>query len=403
MSLAEFDKKVNWLFNQFPVFQKVGSEAFKPTLDNAKALVKFLNVPLEEMTFVHVAGTNGKGTTCSIIASALTEAGKKTGLFTSPHIKDFRERMRINGEMISRDKVIEYISRFQKAEFDFSPSFFEMTWAMALAYFYEEKCDIIVVETGLGGRLDATNIIQPILSIITNIGLDHIDILGDTRKKIAAEKAGIIKANTPVLIGESDNEVNPVLIKKARSEGALMYIMPPIREKNVFLQNEKVAFKALDDVLLKDLSKAELDAVKEKAIINLSKNTGWFGRYQIYSKDPLIIIDVAHNPMGAERLLEDIQESYKGKRIRVLYGSSNDKDINTIINILPEDWEYYFTEFTSKRSTKIEEFEEVVKNTSLNVKYFKDAKKAFENAKVFDNKVDMLLVFGSFYLLDEII
>src|SRR5690554_6148446 len=168
-----YDEKVDWLFNQFPVFQKVGSSAYKPTLENTLNLIEFFGVPINEMKFVHVAGTNGKGTTCSIIASALMEANKKVGLFTSPHIKDFRERIRVNGTMISQKQVIDYITQVQNANFSFSPSFFEITWVLALSHFYKNNCDIIVVETGLGGRLDATNVVAPILCVITNIGLDH--------------------------------------------------------------------------------------------------------------------------------------------------------------------------------------------------------------------------------------
>jgi dihydrofolate synthase/folylpolyglutamate synthase len=395
-----YKEKVDWLFNQFPVFQKVGASAYKPTLDNTLALIEFFNVPISEMKFVHVAGTNGKGTTCSIIASALTASGQKVGLFTSPHIKDFRERIRINGEMISEDEVVEFINSIQNTDFDFSPSFFEITWVMALAHFYKEKCDIIVVETGLGGRLDATNVIQPELSVITNIGLDHVAILGDTREKIAVEKAGIMKENIPVLIGESDEEINNVFLNTARSKYAPIHFLPEHIGENTFEVNRRLAFKAVD-FLLKD--SPNIDLIKEKALKDLYQNTGLYGRNQTYSEDPLIILDAAHNTMGIQRFILDIQKRYSDRKIRVLYGASNDKDLFEIAQLFPTNWEYYFTEFDSQRSTKIDAFKTIERINQLNTNYFSDAKKAFEMAQIINNKSDMLIVFGSFFLLEEII
>ncbi len=400
MESSIYKEKVEWLFNQFPVFQKVGASAYKPTLDNTLSLIQLFDVPIDQMKFVHVAGTNGKGTTCSIIASALTASGKKTGLFTSPHIKDFRERIRVNGTMISEEKVIDYTSRIQNTSFDFSPSFFEMTWVMALAYFYEQKCDTVVVETGLGGRLDATNVILPELSIITNIGLDHIAILGDTREKIAVEKAGIIKENVPVFIGESDDEISQVFIGAAESKNAPIYILPEHKGENTFEVNKRLAFIAVD-YLLKDYP--DLEKIKLSAITDLYQNTGLYGRNQVYSELPLIIIDAAHNTMGIQRFILDIQKKYSDKNIRVLYGASNDKDLTEIVKLFPLDWEYFITEFNSQRSTKIDAFKVNDRIGQLNVRYFNDAKKAFLEAKNIDNEKDMLIVFGSFFLLEEII
>lgn len=400
MTSSNYKTKVDWLFNQFPVFQKVGISAYKPTLDNTLALIQFFKVPIAQMKFVHVAGTNGKGTTCSIIASALTASGKKVGLFTSPHIKDFRERIRVNGKMIEENEVIEYIDRIQNTRFDFSPSFFEMTWVMALAHFYKEECDVIVVETGLGGRLDATNVILPQLSIITNIGLDHVAILGDTRTQIAKEKAGIIKENVPVFIGESDDEIKDVFMEIAKSKSAPIYFLPKNLGENTFEVNKRLAFKAID-FLLKDNS--SIKTIKETAIRNLYQNTGLYGRNQLYSEDPLIILDAAHNAMGIQRFILDIQTRYSDKNVRVLYGASSDKDLFEIANLFPEEWEYYFTEFNSLRSTKIDTFKSIKKIRSLNTKYFSDAKEAFELAQMFNNKKNMLIVFGSFFLLEEII
>lgn len=392
--------KVDWLFHQLPVFQKVGESAYKPTLDNAKAITKYFNVPLEKMKFIHVAGTNGKGTTCSIIASYLTEKGYKMGLFTSPHIKDFRERIRINGEMIPEEKVENYIDGMQETTFNFSPSFFEMTWGMALDYFYRENCDVVVVETGLGGRLDATNIIQPMITAITNIALDHVKILGNTRKEIAFEKAGIIKKNTPIVIGESDDEVKPVFVEKAGKENAPISFLDLGKERSAFEINLTLAFAVLQK--LNDGQPLD-EKLKKQAIQHLNKNTGWYGRYQILQEIPLIIVDAAHNLSGVERFISTIRSTYPHTNVNVLYGASNDKDVEKIAQLFPQGWTYYITEFQSTRSMKQDELKNVKAFSHLNVTYFSDAKEAFREAKSRLNKDDMLIVFGSFYLLETIL
>lgn len=400
MNISDYSNKVNWLFNQFPVFQKVGAKAYKPTLDNTKSLISFFSIPIDEMSFVHVAGTNGKGTTCSIVASALTESGKKVGLFTSPHIKDFRERIRVNGKMISENEVVHYINMVQSHSFEFSPSFFEITWAMALAHFYKMDCDVVVVETGLGGRLDATNVIIPELSIITNIGLDHVAILGGTRKLIAGEKAGIIKKGVPVVIGEGDEEVAPVFKEVAEAIGAPIYFLENLQEVDAFQQNSNLAFKALD-ILLGDISGKE--TLYRNAISKLYENTGLFGRSQVYSESPLIILDAAHNPMGVEKLIRNIQLNYSYRNVRVLYGTSNDKDLDAILGLFPVEWKYFFTEFSNNRSTRIQDLKKNSNVKQLNAKYFLNAKKAFTEAKSIESELDMLVVFGSFFLLEDII
>lgn len=397
---SAYENKVNWLFNQFPAFQKVGESAYKPTLENTKKLIEHLNVPVEKMKFVHVAGTNGKGTTCSIIASALTESGLKVGLFTSPHIKDFRERIRINGEMISQEEVLAYITTFQSSSFEISPSFFEMTWAMALAYFYQEKCDIVVVETGLGGRLDATNVIEPELSVITNIELDHVAILGDTRTKIATEKAGIIKRNVPVIIGESDEEIEEVFVRVAQERNAPLYFLPENDKVSTYEKNQLLAFFAIDILLH---NQPDLASIKQRAMDRLFINTGLYGRNQIYSTNPLIIIDAAHNVMGIQRFLDYIALTYPNKKIRALYGASNDKDVKAIVKLFPKKWEYYFTEFGGNRSTEISVFKAIAEENEIKSKYFLDSKKAFMEIQESVNEEVVIVVFGSFFLLEKII
>ncbi|PKR79893.1 tetrahydrofolate synthase [Brumimicrobium salinarum] len=306
MDNQEYRRKIEWLFNQFPVFQKVGDKAYKPTLENTLSLIKLFKVPLQEMRFVHVAGTNGKGTTCSIIASTLQSADLKVGLFTSPHIKDFRERIRVNGLMISETEVVNAVQKIQEAQFDFSPSFFEITWVLALSHFYKQNCDVVVVETGLGGRLDATNVIQPELSVITNIGLDHVAILGNDMVQIAKEKAGIIKTKTPVIVGEYTSETEKVFNEVANKLHSNIYFLPPNSNETTFEKNQRLAFKAVD-IFMKDYP--EKATIKKKGIKNLYQNTGLLGRNQVYSTSPLIIMDAAHNEMGIERLIEDVQKN----------------------------------------------------------------------------------------------
>ena len=244
MKNNSYEELINWLFHQFPAFQKIGSSAYKPTLKNTLKLIESFDINLDDLKFIHVAGTNGKGTTCSILSSVLQESNYKTGLFTSPHIHDFRERIKVNGEMIEKIKVKAFIEQVKSINWEIKPSFFEITWVLALKHFVESKCEIVVVETGLGGRLDATNVITPIVSVITNIGLDHTSILGNTKPEIAREKAGIIKRNVPVFIGERNNETVPVFKEVSQTLDAEV-IFIDIQELSVFEQNRQLAFSVL--------------------------------------------------------------------------------------------------------------------------------------------------------------
>lgn len=399
MNAKTYNEKVNWLFQQLPVFQKIGDIAFKPTLENARKIVDFYETPFHQLEYIHVAGTNGKGTTCSIVASYLTELGKKVGLFTSPHIKDFRERIRINGEMISEEEVVQYIEKIQKTPFDFSPSFFEATWGMALDYFYRQNCDVVVVETGLGGRLDATNIITPVITAITNIGLDHIHILGNTRKQIAQEKAGIIKQNVPVIIGESDKEIQSVFEKKAEKENAQLTFLPKNEKKTTFDTNKALAFELLRKYLHVD----KLDtSLQQLSLSHLKKNSGWYGRLQVIQNHPTIIVDAAHNLEGVKRLIKDIQLQYPLKKVNAVYGASKDKDIEAILDVLPKEWNYFFTEYPGERSMKIEAYHQFSSIHQLQATFYSDAHAAYQAAKK-QTDTGIIVVFGSFYLLEQIL
>ncbi|MDX1651771.1 MAG: Mur ligase family protein [Brumimicrobium sp.] len=398
---SRYEQLLNWLFEQFPAFQKIGEKAYKPTLENTLKLIAYFEIDLSTARFVHVAGTNGKGTTCSIIASFMKEAGYKTGLFTSPHLNDFRERIRINGEMIPKQQVLNFIQRVQEVEWDFKPSFFEITWVLALQYFIESHCDIIVVETGLGGRLDATNVIRPEVSVITNIGLDHTAILGDTRTLIASEKAGIIKPGVPVLIGENDEEIRDVFITRSNEQHASLTFINLREEKEVFLKNKRLAYSVL--LKLRELGWTIDEDSFERGIENLSKNTGLKGRFQYLSETPLIIADAAHNAEGILLLIQSILQNFSDKNILVLYGASNEKDLDKIFVNFPKDWQYFLTEFKNKRSCSSETLEITARKFNLNFRIFQSSGEAFSIAQNTMNEEDVLVVFGSFFLLEEII
>lgn len=398
---VDYESLIEWLFNQFPVFQKVGESAYKPTLDNTSALIEHFNVDLEKLKFVHVAGTNGKGTTASIIASTLTETGLKTGLFTSPHIQDFRERIRVDGKMISEEAVSQFINAVKDQPFSFTPSFFELSWVMALLHFQREKCNMVVVETGLGGRLDATNVITPLISVITNIGLDHMSILGDSLGQIAREKAGIIKSYVPVVIGQSQAETSDIFNEVAKTNNSKIHFVGQSAESSTFEMNKKTAEKALK--LLNHPTFRFDPEIFEKGLQHLSQNTGLVGRFQKISDDPVIIIDGAHNRDGVQRLIKDVNRFFSDRQVYAIYGASNDKEVDQLLRFVPDEWRFNFTEFKNKRSCTIKELKEQTKNFSFQKKYFESPREAFNEVQSIINKEDVIVVFGSFFLLEEII
>ena len=400
MAFDSYNSAINWLFNQFPAFQKVGSIAYKPTLENTRQLIRYFDLDLNKLNFVHVAGTNGKGTTCSIIASASTESGYKTGLFTSPHIHDFKERVRINGHKIEEDCVVDFINTVQSIEWEIKPSFFEITWVLALKYFIDQKCDLVVVETGLGGRLDATNVITPLVSVITNIGLDHINILGDTKSAIAKEKAGIIKPNIPVFIGTEDLEIIPVFESISKISQSPMTVVKTDGLTN-FNKNMRLA-KAVTDFLSRN-GFVITDSLFSEGIIKLKENSGLRGRYEILKKEPLVIADAAHNLDGIKSLLAQVKNEYPNKRLSLLYGASNDKDLNKILKLFPDNSDCFLTQFNNSRSFSMEELRTNSEKYNFNKYFFSDAPSAFNAAQASLNKDAILLIFGSFFLLEEII
>lgn len=401
--MKTYQEAIDWLFEQFPAYQKVGVSAYKPDLDNILSLCAQLQIDFHSLKCIHVAGTNGKGSTSNMLASIFTQKGFRTGLFTSPHITDFRERIRVNGIEIPEQQVVDFCLEIQQLKLEVAPSFFEITWALALRYFLAENCDYCIIETGLGGRLDATNILSPILSIITNIGLDHIAILGDSLEKIAFEKAGIIKSKTPVVIGETLPESKAVFLEKAKqmqapifwAEASKFNVQFHFPENSYQWINERTVRTAIEVL---DLNFTEEDI--RLGIQNLHENTGFRGRFEILQTSPLTVLDVAHNVDGIRQVLKTILPMNQGN-MHIVYGTSSDKDLTQIISLFPSDAQFYLTPFTNERSAKLEDLKQIAHQLQLQSQFFTHVKEAYTAAQHAANKKDTILITGSFFLISD--
>ena len=415
------------------MFHRVGAAAYKADLKNTIAICNLLKNPQNNFKSVHIAGTNGKGSTSHMLAAILQEAGYKTGLYTSPHLKDFRERIRVNGKMISKKYVINFTERY-KSNFDnIKPSFFEMTVGLAFDYFRENKIDVAVVETGLGGRLDSTNIITPLLSIITNIGWDHANLLGDTLEKIAGEKAGIIKKNIPVVVGETSSKTKNVFIEKAKKENAELIFadknFKAALKKDSSLSNDKIVMDVLkkNKMQFKNLQLdltghyqlkntcTVLQAVEMlqkhfqisqenifSAVKNVKKLTGLAGRWQIISKRPLTICDTGHNKDGIKEVLKQLK-TLRYKQLHFVLGIVNDKDISKILNLLPKEGIYYFCKANIPRGMDALELSQRAAIFGLSGKAFPSVKKALKAAQKAAGKNDLVFVGGSTFTVAEVL
>ena len=399
--LNKYEKSIEWLFKQFPSFQNLGAEAYKPGLSNVISLLKSFDNPQDKLQFIHIAGTNGKGSTASYTASILTELGEKVGLFTSPHIFDFRERIRVNGKKITEAEVISFCTKIKTLKLDFEPSFFEITFVLSLVHFQAKNCSICVIETGLGGRLDATNCILPKISIITNIGMDHMKFLGNTLKEIALEKAGIIKENTTVVIGKTQNEIKELFTDIAKEKKAKIFFADENKNNTIELypayqiENLQTSLKTLEL-----LSYSISQEIIQKSIENLLKNTGLFARMTHINRNPTIILDVSHNEDGIKATLNALIINPKGKLV-VLLGCSNDKDVNLHLNLFPENTTISLCTFSNERSRKFEEYQ-VFKSQNPKIKeVFEDVNLAIRKLKETLSKEDTLLVIGSFFLIAD--
>ncbi len=403
-----YQDTLEWLFSQLPMYQKEGKSAYKADLSNTIKLAKHLNNPENRFKTIHVAGTNGKGSTSHMLASILQEAGYNVGLYTSPHLKDFRERIKINGKDLSKQFVVSFV-RNNKPFFEKnSLSFFEMTVGMAFDYFVKKKVDIAIVEVGLGGRLDSTNIVTPEVSVITNIGIDHTQFLGDTIKKIAIEKAGIIKENIPVVIGETHKETAPLFTEIAGNKNAKLFFadseIDTIYSSDLIgsyqKHNIKTVLKTIE-VLKQQNYNITLSHIK-RGLMNVIINTGLKGRWQVLQMHPKIVCDIAHNKEGLHYTMNQLQnESYK--RLHIVLGFVNDKNLKSVIPLFPKDAIYYFCRPNVVRGMNAEQ----LKNSFLEKGYIGDVYNsvhdAFINAKKLADIKDLIYAGGSTFVVAEII
>jgi dihydrofolate synthase/folylpolyglutamate synthase len=397
----KYHQTIDWLFQQFPSYQEIGSSAYKPGLENVSHLLSSLGNPHLKTKTIHVAGTNGKGSTCSFIASILTEKGEKVGLFTSPHIFDFKERIRINGTVISEDDVVSFCTKLQEIELPFQPSFFEITFAMAMHHFASHNCTYAIIETGLGGRLDATNVVLPLLSIITNIGLDHQQFLGHSIAEIAGEKAGIIKKNIPVFIAEETAETKNIFLTHAIEKQTSINFLKPTHTKvdgiaNYQQTNLQTAIQALSIIDI-DVFDSEVSL----AIKNLFKNTGLFGRFQEINNSPRIIIDAAHNEAGIRILLKELQDA-PNEKLKFIVGSSGDKDLKKLISNLPTASELNLCVFKNERSTTYIELSKMAAENSAIKKVYKEINQALNEIVSDTLSNETIVICGSFFLISDI-
>lgn len=414
------------IFQAYPMYHKIGSAAYKEGLENIEALMDILDHPERKFKAVHIAGTNGKGSVAHLLASYFQERGCKTGLFTSPHLVDFRERIRLNGQMISEEAVLAFFDKF-KTQFDqLEPSFFEMTTALAFYYFAEQKVDVAVIEVGLGGRLDATNVLSPLLSVITNISLEHTQMLGDSIAKIAAEKAGIIKAKTPVVIGEFNPESFPVFEDIANQKDAPLFLaednysfngdfndlsvtdvlgntlyehlqMPLQGEYQ--LKNLKTFLQATE--VIEELWPAEKDVVPQ-AIRNVVSNTGFQGRWQVLRREPLTICDVGHNPGGLSLTMKQLAQ-YPCRQLRMVFGMVSDKDIDKAVSLLPQDALYYVCQAKIERALPATDLAERMRQHGLQCRVAGIVADAFRQANADAAPDDLIFIGGSCFVVGELL
>lgn len=403
----QYQETLNWMFSQLPMYQKIGAAAYKKDLYNTIKLAEYLNNPEKKFKSIHVAGTNGKGSTSSMIASILQEAGYKVGLYTSPHLKDFRERIKINGKEISQDFVIDFIDRNKSFFEENHLSFFEMTVGLAFEYFAKETVDVAVIEVGLGGRLDSTNIINPLVSVITNIGFDHVALLGDTYEAIAFEKAGIIKPNVPVIIGEYTNETKPVFINKAKQTNSEIIFASEIHTNDIIsdlngnyqIHNKKTAAATID-VLRRYFSVSE--EAERKGFANVIRNTNLQGRWQILNQKPLVVTDTAHNADGLNAVMKQISEQTY-KKLYFVFGVVNDKDLSEILPLLPRDAFYFIAKPDVPRGLDTIELSEIMKKNNLNTKICNSIKHAYDQALEIALPDDMIYIGGSTFVVAEVL
>ena len=414
-----YQECTEWMFGQLPMYQRQGKAAYKANLDNTRALMDLLNHPYKKFKSVHIAGTNGKGSVAHLMASAYQEAGYTTGLYTSPHLKDFRERIRVNGQMIGEEEVVQFIEKHQKEFESIQPSFFEMTVGMAFWYFEQQEVDYAILEVGMGGRLDSTNVVIPELSVITNIGKDHQQFLGDTLEQIAGEKAGIIKAGVPVVIGERQEETRKVFTQKAQELDAPIafadqeyriekdgdqytisgdFLSIPLQVPlygNYQKKNILTAFSACRYL--------ELDLERIMMGFNrLIENTGFKGRWEILQETPKIICDTAHNEEGLMEVMQQLKNE-KYQQLHIVLGVVNDKSPDRILSFFPREAQYYFCKADIPRGLDAHELKEQAQKHDLKGHVYSTVAEAFYSATGNAQSEDLIFVGGSTFVVAEVL
>lgn len=415
------------------MYQRVGAAAYKKDLSNTLALLEVLQNPHLQLKCIHIAGTNGKGSVSHMIASALQEAGNTCGLYISPHYKDYRERIKINGFYISESFIVDFVAKMKEAIETIQPSFFELTVAMAFDYFAQQKVDYAIIETGLGGRLDSTNVIDPILSVITNISYDHMNMLGNTLPEIAKEKAGIIKFKRPIVIGETQEEVKKVFINKAYEQQSIIYFADKEMQLNNYHSNEfgEASFDILykNELFIEQLKVDYASSYQQKNIIiacfslhilknlgieinpsqikngfeNLKSNTSFIGRWMIIDKQPLTVFDSAHNEAGINELKNQLAQ-IKYSHLHWIYGAVNDKDLSKIIALLPkENTTYYLCKPAIPRGLETNELAKYFDTNQLNYQIWESVSTAYQKALSSRNNQDVVLVAGSIFVVAEVV
>ena len=406
MTNKEYQDEIEWLYVQNPNYQVEGKKAYKPGLENITALCDFFGNSQEHLKMIHVGGTNGKGSTCHMLSSILQESGYKVGLYTSPHLIDFTERLKINGENADHEFVFDFIKKLQTLPKHIKPSFFEFTTVMAFEYFHQKKVDIAIIEVGLGGRLDSTNIITPLVSAITNADLDHQNILGNTLEEIASEKAGIIKSNIPIVCGEEKNNVKEIFKNKALELHAPFIDATDIKAKyesdlkgEYQQKNVRVVLAIVEElnILGEQISEEHI----ERGLLNVQKNTGFMGRWQQISKNPLIICDTAHNFAGMEEVMGQLQKIEKNKHL--VLGFVEDKELSKLLAILPKDYSYYFVKPNLERGRNHTDYESELKKHKINYKIFEKVMDGYLTAKQSLKENEMLFFGGSNFVVGEIL
>lgn len=415
-----YNSAVQYLFDSAPLFQNVGAAAYKEGLDNTHLLDEQFGHPHRQYRTIHVGGTNGKGSVSHTLAAILQAQGYRVGLYTSPHLVDFRERIKVNGEMISKERVIDFVTDFKKRNYDAVCSvfsFFELTTALAFQYFSEQKVDFAVIEVGLGGRLDCTNIITPELSIITNISFDHVQFLGDTLPKIASEKAGIIKTGIPACIGENVNDdVKAVFANKAKEVGAPITFAEDAFDDTAinkelarlfalkgFCQEKNIRTILTAVRLLRDRGIAISDEAIRKGLAEVCSMTGLMGRWQTIDEKPLTICDTGHNVGGMQYIVKQLEQT-PHKRLHIVIGMVSDKDVDTVLRLLPTDAIYYFTQASVKRAMPAEELAKKASHLQgAKEGVFQDVPSAYLAAKRNADTDDLIFIGGSTFVVADLL